>query len=150
MFVKNTLHNFSSYSLTREEQVALSFGLEQHIPINTNKNLICIEFEHFYQNLLNNIKDLPEANLSRIKTKMRNTCEKYSEIKVPHEHRETIRNLSNNKNIIIMKQDKGRGVVIMNRNKYFNKCLTMLNSEQFVKLNQDPTATAERKVQRIS
>ena len=71
---------------------------------------------------------------------MRNTCEKYSEI---------IRNLSNNKNIVIMKQDKGRGVVIMDRNKYFDKCLTMLNSEQFVKLNQDPTATAERKVQQI-
>ena len=75
MFVKNTVHNFSSHSLTREEQVALSFGLEQHIPINTNKNLIYTEFEHFYQNLLNNIKDLPEANLSRIKMKMRNTCE---------------------------------------------------------------------------
>ena len=80
---------------------------------------------------------------------MRNTCEKYSEIKVPYKHRETIRNLSNNKNIVIMKQDKGRGVVIMDRNKYFDKCLTMLNSEQFVKLNQHSTATAERKVQRI-
>ena len=48
-----------------------------------------------------------------------------------------------------MKQDKGRGVVIMDRNKYFNKCLAPLNSEQFVKLNQEPTAITERKVQRI-
>ena len=80
---------------------------------------------------------------------MRNTCEKYSEIKVPYKHREIIRNLSNNKNIVIMKQDKGRGVVIMDINKYFDECSTMLNSEQFVKLNQDPTSTAERKVQRI-
>ena len=46
-------------------------------------------------------------------------------------------------NIVIMKQDKGRGVVIMGRNKYFDKCLALLNSEQFVKLNQDPTATTE-------
>ena len=106
----------------------LSFGLEQHIPINTNKNLIYTEFEHFYQNLL---------NLSRIKTKMRNTCEKYSEIKVPYKHRETIRNLSNNKNIVIMKQEEGRGAVIMDRNKYFDKCLTMLNSEQLVKLRSN-------------
>ena len=60
-----------------------------------------------------------------IKTKMRNTCEKYSEIKVPYKHREITRNLSNNKNIVIMKQDKGRGVVIMDRNKYFDKCLIM-------------------------
>ena len=85
-FVKSTEHNFSSYSLTREEQIALSFGLEQHISISTNKNLIYTESEHFYQNLLNNIKDLPEASLYRIKTKMRNTCEKYSEIKVPYKH----------------------------------------------------------------
>ena len=52
-FVKSTvLHNFSSYSLTREEQIALSFGLEQHIPIITNRNLIQTEFEHFHKNLL--------------------------------------------------------------------------------------------------
>ena len=48
-----------------------------------------------------------------------------------------------------MKQDQGKGVVIMNRNKYLDKCLALLNSEQFVKLNQDPTATTKRKVQRI-
>ena len=77
---------------------------------------------------------------------MRNPCEKYSKIKVPYKNRETIRNLSNNHNIAIMKQDKGRCVVIMDRNKYFDKCLALLNSEQFVKSNQDPTAKTERKV----
>ena len=80
---------------------------------------------------------------------MRNTCEKYSDIKVRYKHRGSIRNLSNNENIVIMKQDKGRGVAIMDRNKYFDKCLALLNSEQFVKINQDATATAERKVQQI-
>ena len=58
---------------------------------------------------------------------MRNTSEKYSEIKVPYKHTETIRNLSNNQNIVIMKHDKGRGVAIMDRNKYFDKCLALLN-----------------------
>ena len=81
---------------------------------------------------------------------MRNTCEKYSEIKVPYKHRETITNLSNNQNIAIMKQDKGRGIVIIDRNKYFDKYLALLNSEKFVILKiQDPTATTERKVQQI-
>ena len=80
---------------------------------------------------------------------MRNTCEKYSDIKVRYKHRGSIRNLSNNENIVIMKQDKGRGVAIMDRNQYFDKCFTLLNSEQFVKLNQDATATTERKVQQI-
>ena len=68
--------------------------------------------------------------------KLRNTCEKYSEIKVPYKHRETIRNLSNNQNIVIIKQYKGRYAVIMDRNKYFDKCLARLNTEQFVKLKR--------------
>ena len=75
-FVKSIVHNFSLYSLIREKQVALSFGLKKNIPYSTNKTLIYSKFEHFCQNLLNNIKDLPEANLSSIKTKMRYTCQK--------------------------------------------------------------------------
>ena len=37
--VKRTIHNFSSYLLTREEQIALSYGLEKHIPDSINKSL---------------------------------------------------------------------------------------------------------------
>ena len=148
-FVKSTLRNFPSYLLTRKELVVLSFRLEQHIPISTNKNLIYIEFEYLYQNLLNNIKDSPVANLCRIKTKIRNTCQKYSEINVPYKRRETIRNLSDNQNVVTMKQDKGGGVTTMDKKKYFHKFLVLLNSEQFVELNQDPTATTERTFKRI-
>ena len=46
-----------------------------------------------------------------------------------------------------MKQDKGKGVVLMNRGKYFDKCLTILNTEQFVQLQKDPTSSLEGKVQ---
>ena len=48
-----------------------------------------------------------------------------------------------------MKVDKGQGVVIMNKSKYLEKYLTLLNSEQLVRLNEDPTKTNERKVQRM-
>ena len=135
-FVKNTVHSFSLYSFNREEP----------IPISTNKNLICTKFEHFYQNLLNEIKELPEANLYTVKTKMRNTCEKYSKIKVPWKHRETFINLSNNQNIVIMKHNNGGGVVIMDINKYFDAYLALLSSQHFVKSNQDPIATAKTKL----
>ena len=77
--VKRTIHNFSSYLLTREEQIVLSNGLEKHIPDSTNKSLIYTKFEHIYQNLLKSIKDLLEANRCTIKTKMRKTCGKYSD-----------------------------------------------------------------------
>ena len=49
--------------------------------------------------------------------------------------------------IAVLKADKGIGVVIMNRDKYHEKCLELLDTEQFQKLNHDPTKTTERKVQ---
>ena len=96
--------------------------------------------------MVNNIKDLLEANRCGIKTKIRKICEKYSEIKVPYKHRERIRNLSSNQNIVIMKQDKGRCAVIMDRKK---KLQYIFSTVKFIKLNQDPKATTERKVKQI-
>lgn len=73
---------------------------------------------------------------------MRNTFENYLQIKVLYKHREIIKNLSNNINIVI-KQDKGKGVVTIDRDKCLDKCLEPLDSEQFVKLNEDSTLTLE-------
>ena len=41
--------------------------------------------------------------------------------------------------MIIMKQDKGSGVVTMNKPKYHEKYLELLNTDQFTKLNHDLT-----------
>ena len=79
---------------------------------------------------------------------MRTTCEKYFHINVSCKYRKIVHDLSWNKNIMIMKQDKGRGVLVMGRGKYFNKCLAMLNTEQFVQLQKDPISSLERRVQR--
>ena len=48
-----------------------------------------------------------------------------------------------------MKQDKGRGVVLMDKFKYTEKCLSLLNTDQVTKLDKDPTKTYEGKIQRI-
>ena len=37
--VKNIVHNFSSYTLTSEEECVLSFSLDQHIPKKKKKML---------------------------------------------------------------------------------------------------------------
>ena len=59
-----------------------------------------------------------------------------------------MKRLSSNKDIVILKQDKGRGVDILNRSKYIEKCLSIANSSQFLQVDKDPTASIERKVQR--
>ena len=41
-------------------------------------------------------------------------------------------------NLMLLRQDKDRVFVIINWNKYTNKCLNILNTEQFQKLDRDP------------
>ena len=48
---KNIRHNFSSYSLTKEEVEALSYGIDQHIPNYNDRNNINTEFELLFQNI---------------------------------------------------------------------------------------------------
>ena len=55
--------------------------------------------------------------------------------------------MSRNKDTRIIKQDKGRGEVFMDRGKYLDKYLAILNTEQFKQLEKDPTSSLERKVQ---
>ena len=45
-------------------------------------------------------------------------------------------------------QDKRRGIIVKDRKKYTKKCVDMLNTKQFCKLDKDPTKTTETKVRR--
>ena len=92
---------------------------------------------------------VPESDNSRFKTRVRNACEKYSRIKAPYRYKQIIDNLSKNKSIVILKQDKGRGVVIMDRDMHTQKCLDLLDNDQFKCLDTDPTNKTEGEVQRL-
>ena len=67
---------------------------------------------------------------------------------MPYRYRKIIRNLSNNEKIKVLKQDKGRGVVIMDNSQYMKKCLNMLNNDNFIKLTDDSTKLIEEKIQK--
>ena len=82
------VHKFSSYSLSQAEINALYFGLDQHIPTNINRNSIQTEFESFYQRLVIDMPNIPENELQQVKTKLRNICEHYCNIKVPYKQRQ--------------------------------------------------------------
>ena len=82
-----------------------------------------------------------------LKTKILSCYKNYSTIKTPYEYRETIKKLSKNENICLLKQDKGRGIVIMDRNKYVEKCMGMLQTDKFKELTEDPTGKFEIRVQ---
>ena len=145
---RNVIHNFSSHDLTEEEIQASSHGLDQHIPPNPERYKINTDFEYFYQDVLNDISDLPQHHFDNIKAKLRSTCMKYDNSKTANKYKKAIDRLSKNNNIIIIKQDKGHGVVILDRTKYIDKCLPMVATKQFSKLDYDLTSKLESKVQK--
>ena len=142
---RQIVHNYSSYTLSDEQYEAISFDLDTHVPVKVNKNAIYTEFEVFYQSLLKNISNIPENELRQIKMNHKNMCDKYTKIKVPYKYRKVVKELSERRDISNLKADKSRRVVIMNRDKYMEKCLPILNTNQFVELNSDPTKTTKRK-----
>ena len=52
------------------------------------------------------------------------------------------------RNIVVLKQDKGRRVVILDKIIYVEKCLSILDTNQFMKLDKNPTSSFESKIQR--
>ena len=88
---------------------------------------------------MKDIPNIPENEIAQIKTKLTNSCEKYCNAKVLKHQKIVINNLKERNDIVIMKQNKGRGVVIMDKSKYIEKGLTLLSTKLFQKLNLDPT-----------
>ena len=72
----------------------------------------------FNQNIVRDVSDLPEHNTDTIKIKLRSMYKECNNVKTPYEHQAITNNLSKNKDIVILKQGKGRGIVILNRSKY--------------------------------
>ena len=102
----------------------------------------------FYQNILPNLSHILENQLAELKSKLRSACHKYNIIKVPYKYPKIVSDLANNKDIQILRQNKGRGVVDMDSLKYIEKCLGLLDNEKFVRIFDDPTKRIECKIQR--
>ena len=117
-----------------------------HIPNQSSYNTTETEFEMFYQNSLPNLSDIPDNQLSKLKSKFRNACHKYNNIKVPCKYQKIVKDLANNKDIRILIQDKGKGVVIMDSSKYIEECSSILDNEKFIKIADDQTKRIECKI----
>ena len=121
--MKHIVHTVSSYNLSQVKINALSYGLDHHISTSIKRNAITTEFESLFQSLLRDISNMSENEIKEVKTKLCSTCEKYSIINVPHTQRKLISDLSKKDDIILLRQDKEQGVVVMDKSKYTEKCL---------------------------
>ena len=103
---RQIVHNYSTYTLSDKLYKALSFDLDTHIPVTVNKNGIYTEFEVFFQSLLKDISNIPENELRQIKTNLRNTCDKYTKIKVIYKSCQRTIRKKRYCNLVIMNRDK--------------------------------------------
>ena len=85
---------------------------------------------------------LRQNEQNQLKSKIRRIC------KIPYRCEEIIKKLSNNKDIIILRQDKGHGVIVLNRTRYIEKCSNILTSDQFKVFENVHKKTLESKVQK--
>ena len=106
------------------------------------------EFDYYFQNIKNTGPNISVEKILQIKTELLPTREKYSSIKVPFKHRQMIKQLAENNSIMLLRQDKDKGLVIMDKEKYTKKHLNLLNPNQCNKLSDDLTKTVENKIKR--
>ena len=67
---------------------------------------------------------------------------------MPYQYQFVVDNLTEKTDITILKQDKERGVVMMDSTKYTRKCSKLVNMKQFCCLNEYLTRSMEGKIQR--
>ena len=136
-FAPKVIHNFSSYSLSPRELESLSYSLDYAIPGVNDTRSLEVEFENFYQKILPHTTHLSESDKRSLKTRTLTIFNQYDKINCRYEDIDVVRNLSKNKDICIMKQDKGRGVVIVDKTDYIKKCevyFTVINSKSYQKI----------------
>ena len=104
-----------------------------HVFLQTTREIFASKHHHLDQQFAN----ISSHERDTLKTKIRRTCENYINIPSKTKYEETISKLSKNKRIVILRQDKGKGVVLINRSKYIEKCLSQLETPKFTKLTRN-------------
>ena len=124
------IFNYSNRILTPEEKEALSHGLKYGlIPSKINYSKIFLSFEKFFYNIKQEqIYDISGDGKNIVQNKVKdiafNLYYGFDPRKLPPGNKNlinTLKSLSQDTSIVIMKPDKGKGIVILNRDDYVKK-----------------------------
>ena len=146
--LKTLCINFSSYQFSAEEIHVLSFGLDHHIPSKLSENEVKTEFETFFYGWYKQLKHFTLGKRDELKTRLRKSYENYYKVRHSSKVQKTIDKLAREKNIRILKQDKGRGIVVLDKTNYIEKCMALLDTNQFKKISIDNIREVEEKVKK--
>ena len=154
IFTNNkTITNLTQYGLYQEESDLLKAGLYISIqPDRIQKFEILTTFEKIHCSFIKNLNS--KETKSQIKVHLSYLAISYfynykPSPRILRQHR-VLRDLRNNKDIIITKPDKENGVLILDRKLYDNAIQeTISDTSKFEKLNEDPTLKYETSLERF-
>ena len=144
----DVIFNYSNYQLSTKEKFLLSLGLDFCLPnFKPSFTKFFLPFEIFF----NNIRNLPShVNIQKAQLTIQNIAQKaFSSFKTnnwfPFFKKDDfliLKKLSQKKDIIICRPDKGKGVVLLNRNDYNQKMNEILSdSSKFSKVGSPQFST---------
>ena len=150
---KDTVTNLSSHRFLEEELELLKNGLGFAIkPPKLNSSDILATFERIHWSLKTKLRNVEDHNL--LKNELAHLAQSYissyrptpCDLKKYH----ILKKIRNNQSIIILKPDKGNGVVIMDKQSYLNACYEIINdTSKFKPLSNDVTLLREARFQRF-
>ena len=144
---EKTVLNYSSSIISPRLRTLLAFGLDFCLPVyKLNYHKYFLKFERFFHNVMNN-KNVHCTNPSEFQSNLRTLAYKYfynfkpfkvwsdifksSDIKL-------LRKLAANKDVVVCKPDKGRGVVIVDRSDYIHSLENIISDESKFKQIDEP------------
>ncbi|XP_069977196.1 uncharacterized protein [Penaeus vannamei] len=142
------IFNFSDRILSDEQKEVLSLGFDYCIPPSTiphNQFFLCFEklchtiknceiYKDRWNHITNSISTVAHDTYKKFKCHVKS-------IHTPYPSLTPLIALRDDNNIVITKPDKGRGVVILNRDDYFSKLNTILSDSSKFKPIMSDTAT---------
>ena len=146
-----TITNLSQYELSQEVSDLLKAGLYFSIqPGKIRKSKIFTTYEKIHRLFLHNLKS--EEIKSQIKSNLTYLANsQFYHYKLSPCILRILRNLRQNKDIVLTKPDKRNGVVILDRKLYNNAIEKIISdTSKLEKLNEYPTLKCEASLQRRS
>ena len=147
----DTVVNISSYKLCDEELDILKFGLTFAIkPPHVSKSQVFTTFELLHDDLKRHLSDKTKAN--EVRNEIQHLATRYVNSFKPSmndlKKHKILKRLKHNKDIIILRPDKGNGVVVLDKVVY-NKAMVDLLSDnsKFKSLESDLTLCREGQLQ---
>ena len=149
---KDIVVNISSYNLFEEELDILKFGFTFSTKSpHLRKSQFFTTFELFNQDLKRHLVDKSKAN--EVRSEIQHLATTYVNSFKPSlkdlKKLKILKRLKKNKDIIILRPDKGNGVVVLHKLAYNNAISDLLSDDtKFKKLQSDPTLRREGQLQR--